>query len=231
MIKLPMSPLVPNERMTEADRQVAVGFGFCHNQVNTLARQLVATAAEAGAVANLLRARGLITQEELDSEREAERGRITGLLKQEDFGVALSDEFPDKYAIPAEQIPAIDCEARYHLCRGACCALRFPLSTQDLDEGVVRWELGAPYLIRQGQDRRCVHQDRASHQCSIYEHRPGVCRVYNCRNDKRIWEDFDNRVINPGLFPETHDGSAVPHFPQGPAGNPPDMQAQSGSNS
>jgi Fe-S-cluster containining protein len=217
--------------MTEDERQVAVGLGFCHNQINTLARQLVDAAAEAGAMANVLRARGLITQEELDAERDAERARFTGLLRQEDFGIAISDEFPDKYAIPAEQIPAVDCDARYHLCRGACCALRFPLSTQDLDEGVVRWELGAPYLVRQGQDHRCVHQDRASHHCSIYEQRPGICRVYSCRNDKRIWEDFDRRVINPDLFPDTPGGRGIPHFPQGAAGNPPDMQTSSGSES
>ena len=221
-------PILPNEPMPDAERQVAIGFGFCHNQINALARQLVSAAAEASAVASLLQERGLITQEELDAHRIAEHERIASALHQDDIGVAITHEFPDKYAIPSEKMPEIDCDARHHLCHGACCALRFPLSSQDLEEGVVRWDLGVPYLNRQSRvDRRCVHQHRATYQCSIYEHRPGICRAYSCKNDTRIWLDFENRVINPDLFVEGSDGTLLPQFPKGLAGAAPDMRQAS----
>jgi Fe-S-cluster containining protein len=96
----------------------------------------------------------------------------------------------DKYALPPG--PAIDCDARLPLCRAACCHLSFALSRQDLDEGVVRWSPREPYLIRRRADKSCVHLS-ALH-CSIYAQRPAVCRKYDCRNDRRIWLDFDARI-------------------------------------
>ena len=37
----------------------------------------------------------------------------------------------------------IDCENRIHLCKAACCRLPFALSKQDVQEGVVKWDLGS----------------------------------------------------------------------------------------
>jgi Fe-S-cluster containining protein len=221
MKELPMAAPVPNRQMSEDERQLTLGLGFCHSQLDTLAQQVVDAAAEVGALAGTLQARGMITEEELAAYRKQERERIVGVLSNQNFGIAIAEEFPDKYAISEEQVPHIECEERYHLCRGACCALRFPLSAQDLNEGIVRWELGNPYLIRQGPDQRCVHQDRATLHCSIYEHRPGICRVYDCRGDKRIWVDFERRIINPDLFATGPDGAAIPHFPKTAMGEPP----------
>ena len=215
MIDLPMAVSPQNERMGEDERQIAVGFGFCHNQINTLARRMVEASTQAGALASLLAERGLITQDELDTHRAAERQRLMQVLAEEDFGIAISEEFPDKYAMPAEKLPDIDCEARYHLCRAACCAMHFPLTAQDLEEGLVRWELGKPYLIRQDTHcGRCVHQDPESYRCGVYEQRPGICRAYDCRKDSRIWLDFENRVINPDLFVTMPDGTVRPTFPK-----------------
>jgi Fe-S-cluster containining protein len=33
--------------------------------------------------------------------------------------------------------------------------------------------------------------------CTIYERRPGACRAYDCRNDRRVWLDFEARVPAP----------------------------------
>ena len=75
--------------------------------------------------------------------------------------------------------------------------LVFGLSTQDLDEGLIQWDHGQPYLIRHDADGFCTHQDRATGQCGCYQVRPAPCRSYDCRKDARIWTDFDQRVLAP----------------------------------
>jgi Fe-S-cluster containining protein len=54
-------------------------------------------------------------------------------------------------------------------------------------------------LIAQGKDGYCCHLERATCRCTIREHRPVPCRAYDCRQDKRIWLDFEERVINPEI--------------------------------
>lgn len=101
----------------------------------------------------------------------------------------------DKYATPSA---GPSCEELLHLCRARCCTLSFALSTQDLDEGVIRWDYGQPYLIRQREsDGYCVHCDPADLACTVHQHRPRVCRAYDCRDDARIWIDFANRIPAP----------------------------------
>jgi len=215
MIDLPMASLPQNERMGEDERQISVGLGFCHNEINTLARQMVAASTQVNALTAILTERGLLTKEEMESRQAEERKRLMSVLNREDFGVAISEEFPDKYDIPAEKLPQIDCEARLPLCGAACCSMRFALTAQDLDEGVVRWEYGQPYLIRHDNAvGRCVHQDPDNFHCGIYEKRPSVCRVYDCRTDARVWVDFEKRIINPDLFVTMSNGRRRPQFPK-----------------
>jgi Fe-S-cluster containining protein len=104
----------------------------------------------------------------------------------------MVDETEDKYALT--DIPEIDCAARFPLCRARCCGFGFALSFQDLNERIVEWDYGMPYHIRQGEHGFCVHCDRASGRCTVYAHRPAVCRNYDCRNDARIWKDFEARI-------------------------------------
>lgn len=198
--ELPMAPLVPNTPMAGEEEQMTFGLIQTHNQMNVLAQELFAAAAQTRALASLLAERGLISEEELAAQRRKEEEQLAEHFSQRKVGERLSDLIPDKYALPPEDLPRIDCEARYHLCHAACCSLRFALTRQDLVEGIMRWELSEPYLNRQGFDRRCVHLDRGTLQCSIYDHRPGICRAYDCRQDKRIWQDFAQGIINPTLF-------------------------------
>jgi Fe-S-cluster containining protein len=102
-------------------------------------------------------------------------------------------EIGDKYAVEPATPP---CAELMPICRAACCRLSFALSTQDLDEGVIRWDYAQPYLIKQREsDRYCVHNDPASHGCTVHAQRPGTCRTYSCADDPRIWADFENRVL------------------------------------
>jgi Fe-S-cluster containining protein len=93
----------------------------------------------------------------------------------------------------------IDCANRLHLCKAACCRLRFALSHQDVEEGIVQWEFAHPYFIAQDKDGYCNHLDRSCMNCTIHENRPVPCRAYDCRNDSRIWANFDERIVSDEL--------------------------------
>ena len=56
-----------------------------------------------------------------------------------------------------------------------------------------------PDIIAQDGAGYCTHLERAACRCTAYAQRPLPCRVFDCRNDKRIWLDFENGVINPNL--------------------------------
>jgi hypothetical protein len=114
----------------------------------------------------------------------------------------------DKYTVTPSTPP---CAELIPICEARCCKLSFSLSSADLDEGVIRWDYGQPYLIRQrASDGRCVHNDPESHFCTVHQYRPRVCRVYDCRQDPRIWVDYEKRI--PAPLPE---GKYPDKFPPG----------------
>jgi Fe-S-cluster containining protein len=113
--------------------------------------------------------------------------------------VWLGTELDDKYEVAGATPP---CEELMPICKARCCKLSFALSTADLDEGVIRWDYGQPYRIRQrASDGYCVHNDPGSGGCTVHTHRPAICRRYDCRNDTRIWADYDARIPAPPDHP------------------------------
>jgi hypothetical protein len=109
--------------------------------------------------------------------------------------VWLEEDLEDKQTVEGPDIP---CGELLPLCGARCCKMEFPLSTRDLDEGVIRWDYGRPYMIRQrASDRFCVHNDPATHACTVHAQRPIVCRKYDCRNDERVWLDYEKRIPAP----------------------------------
>ena len=102
---------------------------------------------------------------------------------------------PDKYAV--EGPVDLDCAALIPICGARCCSFTVGLSKQDVIEGKLPWVLERPYeLPRDPQTKRCICAGENG-ACTVYEHRPGLCRQYDCRNDKRIWTDFENRISAP----------------------------------
>lgn len=99
---------------------------------------------------------------------------------------------------PEEPDPPVqvNCAERMHVCHAVCCKLNFALTPEEVEAGKVKWDLGFPYLIRHGSNGYCCHNDTATGRCTAYADRPGVCHRYSCANDKRIWKDFDNMVLN-----------------------------------
>lgn len=100
----------------------------------------------------------------------------------------------DKYALAVSGPPCAELVA---LCGARCCRLSFALSSQDLDEGVIRWDHGRPYLIRHGADGACHHLVPGGGGCDAYAHRPAPCRQYDCRRDPRVWLDYERRLPAP----------------------------------
>ena len=100
----------------------------------------------------------------------------------------------DKYGVTGEPI---DCESRLPLCQARCCSFAVALSRQDLAGGQLTWELDQPYRMARGPDGYCTHLGRDDARCQRYEHRPATCRAYSCRDDQRVWLDFDARIPAP----------------------------------
>ena len=96
-----------------------------------------------------------------------------------------------------ESLLKVDCESRLDLCKARCCKLVFALSFQDLDEGVLKWNYSQPYQISQKENGYCIYHGGDGKGCLVYKNRPVACRNYDCRNDKRIWVDFEKRIVAP----------------------------------
>jgi Fe-S-cluster containining protein len=178
-----------NEHVTINDLERALRFNHLLITINRhMSRE---GASYAQALVGLLLEKGLISNDEFETRVQAHRQQMKGEPQ-----VMLS-KTPDKYTCQDEVI--IDCASRIHLCRATCCTFRFFLSPQDLDEGIVKWDYGNPYWVRQRDKKYCWHCKPDSLTCNIHANRPFTCRVYDCRKDKRIWIDFDRMIPNPDL--------------------------------
>ena len=107
------------------------------------------------------------------------------------ISVNLADNV-DKYSL--KTLPDIDCNSLIPICKGRCCMPTVQLSIQDLDERKLEWNYKTPYNLRRGSDGYCIYSCPNTRNCLEYKIRPGICRVYDCRQDKRVWEDFEKRI-------------------------------------
>lgn len=104
------------------------------------------------------------------------------------------DTAPDKYEI---ENPDVDCASLLPLCHGRCCSFEVRIAEQDIREGKLEWEILDPYVLPRAADGFCQYLDRDNGLCGCYEHRPGTCRHYDCRADKRVWLDYEKRIPAP----------------------------------
>lgn len=103
----------------------------------------------------------------------------------------------DKHAIVG---PEIDCAAHLHLCHARCCSFRVELDPVEVREGRLGWDLEEPYLLARGGDGYCTHLRGDGGGCDCYVDRPATCRTYDCREDRRVWIDYQARI--PAPMPE-----------------------------
>ncbi len=175
----------------ELREEVERGLEFTNVMLHVLQAQGKEAVTHAQALAELLVGKGIITEEELkESIAQAREALAKAVMPRVRLGW-MGDKYEESQSV------TIDCAERIPLCQARCCSFKFFLTKQDLDEGVARWDYGNPYWIRLGPDGYCSHCDPATRGCTIYETRPHVCRQYDCRKDKRVWIDFEQRVPAP----------------------------------
>lgn len=118
---------------------------------------------------------------------------MVGRVRQERTSVRLA-VFRDKYQVHSSDV---DCASLIPLCGARCCGFTVTLSGQDIAERKLPFDIAEPYrLPHDPATRRCVCAG-ADGACTVYEHRPGACRAYDCRHDARVWVDFEARIPAP----------------------------------
>lgn len=197
------STKTPKCDLDELEERLSGGLIFTNNMCSMNQEDIKENKAILHSLIELLISKGFIHLHELEERKE----KVIQSFGQNDEQLPKVHlmETTDKYEQGSEVI--IDCESHYHICKGVCCQLWFALSVQDLYESIVKWDYMQPFGIARHKDGYCIHKDYSTHKCTIYENRPLLCKTYDCRSDKRIWIDFENKIINPdlGLNPSSSD--------------------------
>lgn len=179
-------------------QEVAHGLLDSHDRSNKNATKALEIASFCYALIELLKEKGILSFEELNDRQKVVSQRLMTKFADQGIGImALQDYKEDKYTYNEEV--TIDCASRLHLCQAACCRLDLALSRQDIEEDILKWNFGKPYMIAKDADGYCRHLNRDTHRCTVWQHRPIPCRGYDCRQDDRIWLDFAQGTINPNL--------------------------------
>jgi Fe-S-cluster containining protein len=175
---------------------VPEGLLYAHSRITDNTRKIVESSSFLYTLIELLDEKGFLSITEIDAKRKKVAERLVRKFEQSRIGLLYQDPEEDKYAFDGN--PEIDCQSCLQSCKAICCKIPFALSRQDVQEGLVRWEFGRPYLIAHDKDGYCVHLNRENYQCAAYEHRPLPCRGFNCRDNEKwpVWQNFDAQVIN-----------------------------------
>jgi hypothetical protein len=134
----------------------------------------------------------IVHEKAVQAEAETQRVKLAE-ERGDELRVQLGPEI-DKHTVES---PKIDCVSLMHLCKARCCRFSVALDFADINDGL-RWEYSRPYeLRRRRDDGYCVYSEQDTHRCDCYEKRPSICRTYDCRQDSRVWEDFEAKKPAP----------------------------------
>jgi len=186
-------PLMSDSAVNPVQRDFERGLRFAHVMMSINQHEGREGVVFARALAELLVSKGMVGQEELETMMAQVSQQLEALPTPKVVLAKSEDKYSCQHAV------TIDCASRIHLCKARCCTFAFYLTDQDLDEGVVRWDYGRPYWIQKGEGSYCVHCEPATWHCRIHPYRPYVCRAYDCRNDQRVWLDFERMIPSPEL--------------------------------
>jgi len=193
---------------------VPAGLLYSHSRITDNTRKIVQSSSFLYTLIELLDEKGFLSITEIDARRKKVAERLVRKFEQSRIGLLYQDPEEDKYAFDSN--PDIDCQSCLQSCKAICCKIPFALSRQDVQEGLVRWEFGRPYLIAHDKDGYCVHLNRENYQCTAYEHRPVPCRGFSCRDNEKwpVWINFDAQVINPEFENQIKESNdKMYHFP------------------
>lgn len=196
-----------SELISPIEDDLSSGLLYTHTRVNDNTKKILESASFLYALIELLSEKGLISIDELDERKKLVAERLVRRFTESGLGLMYQAPEYDKYTFKHKV--DVDCQNRLHSCKAACCRLPFALSRQDIEEGIIRWEFGRPYLIAHDRDGYCVHLDKHSYQCSVYEKRPVPCRGFNCRENEKwkVWVDYENAILNPQLHEQIINGN------------------------
>lgn len=178
---------------------LAEGLLYTHTRINDATKRALESSSFLYALIELLDEKGLLSIEELDERKNQVAERLVKNFTSSGIGMMYQDPEFDKYSFPNKA--HVDCDSCLSACKAMCCKLPFALSRQDVEEGIIRWEFGRPYMIAHDDDGYCVHLDRQTYKCTVHDHRPVPCQGFNCKeNEKwRIWSSHEEKRINPEI--------------------------------
>jgi Fe-S-cluster containining protein len=202
----------PEASLNELERQVERGSFFTHTAIGHTALRLGEVESFVYGMIDVLMTKGVVAADELKAAAEKVRKELVDRGDVPHVGVALRvDEIDEAEPAQPTFVP-VNCAERMHICHAVCCQLDFALSQEEVEAGQVKWDLGRPYYIRHGANGFCVHNDRQTGCCGVYEHRPAVCKGYSCAHDRRIWKDFENMELNVEWLTEHFTGDSAPRI-------------------
>lgn len=188
------------EILSRIHKDLSSGLIYTHSRINANTNKNLEAASFLYALIEILNEKGLLTIEELDERKKQVAKRLVNRFVDSGLGLMYQDPEYDKYSF--DQEAQVNCESRLDKCKAVCCKLPFALSRQDVEEGVIRWEFGRPYLIAHGDDGYCVHMDRNTYKCTVREYRTVPCRGFDCKDNEKwkIWIDYEQKIIDPELI-------------------------------
>jgi len=200
------------ELISAISDDVCKGLLYTHCRINDNTKKILESTSFLYALIELLSDKGIISIEEIDDRKRQVAERLVRKFTESGLGLMYQDPEHDKYTFEHEA--EVDCQSRLSICKSICCKFPFALSQQDVGEGILRWKFGRPCLIAHGDDGYCVHLERNSYQCAVYENRPVPCRGFDCRDNERwaVRKDYEKMVINDELNRQiSEDSNTVYH--------------------
>ncbi len=145
------------KKLSSSDKKLPIktsdlisGLLYTHQRLNDNTKKNLESSSFLYALIELLEKKGLVDIEELDAQKKKVGERLVKNFVDSGMGLMYQDGENDKYEFDREA--TIDCDSCLHVCKAACCKMPFALSRQDVDEGIIRWEFGRPYMIAHGED-------------------------------------------------------------------------------
>lgn len=186
--------------------RIGQGLRYSHLRINANTSKGLESTSFLYALIELLEEKNLLSLQELDERKKQVAERLA--KKFQESGLGLMYQYPeyDKYTFAQEA--CVNCLEHLPVCKAICCKFSFALSKQDVEEGIIRWDFGRPYLIAHDEDGYCVHLDRQNYQCTVRDQRPVPCRGFDCRHDPKwpVWQDFEHKILNGELVSKVNNG-------------------------
>jgi hypothetical protein len=139
-----------SEILSKIHDDLSSGLLNTHTRINDNTTKTLESASFLYALIELLNEKGMLTIEELDERKKQVAERLVRKFVESGIGLMYQDPEYDKYSFEHEA--RVDCQSRLHICKAICCRFPFALSKQDMEERIIRWDFGRPYLI--------LHEDR-----------------------------------------------------------------------